>query len=820
MRILTLLGLCILSASPLLAQQAGALDPYFNGGDLGHGIGDGADAVVYAVHVQPDGKVLFGGPFLKYNYVNRQGIARANADGTLDSSFDPGSGAYGWVLAITSQPDGKILIGGTFTSYDGEPIKRIARLNADGSRDTGFNVGTGANGSINAIAVQADGKVLIGGDFSLYNDIPCVRIARLNTDGSLDTGFNTGTGITGSVKAIAVQDDGAIILAGGISMYDGDTCTSIFRVSNTGVLDPSFDPGSGPTGGSVNRVVIQPDQRILLAGQFDHFNGAAHEPVARLSTDGSLDPTFVPADIYGNWLTGLGLRPDGKIMVGGPFYQVNGVDHRSVIRLNADGSLDPSFNTGSGAASAARNLAVYPDGQTIVTGDFEAFNARPQGYASRLNEDGSVDLDFNPQTGLNAAAVKVLFDAQGRIIVVGRFGGYNAQLHPHIARLLADGSADPTFDATGLDVNGYLSDAFVQPDGRIGICGFGMNFTGGSDVSTSRLNEDGSQDQSFDPHGVDGVSHMALQPDGRIVLAGAIYAFDNVQVPNIIRVNADGSLDDTFDAGTGPDYGVNDIALQADGKVLMVGSFDTINGIARHDVARLNADGSVDTSFDAGTGCSCYLQDVSLQADGKVLVAGSFSSFNGVQRRHVVRLNTDGSVDTGFNSSVGANAQVYAVTEDPQGRILIGGSFDTYGGVARPGIARLNADGSLDASFDPGAGCDYEPSCFAVQPDEMIIVGGNFTSYDGIGRNRIARIFGAPSTSSPEAASPDALRAWPNPVLDVLNLSGRVDAVILDAQGRPVRTVAKRAAVPLEGLAPGVYMLRSTDGRSVRFVKD
>ena len=127
------------------------------------GFNPSANGSVYAIAQQDDGKVLIGGTFTTVNGTARNGIARLNADGSLDTSFDPGTGADNFVQALAQQADGKVLIGGSFNDINGTARNGIARLNADGSLDTGFDPGTGANNIVFALAQQADGKVMIGG---------------------------------------------------------------------------------------------------------------------------------------------------------------------------------------------------------------------------------------------------------------------------------------------------------------------------------------------------------------------------------------------------------------------------------------------------------------------------------------------------------------------------------------------------------------------------------------------------------------------------------------------------------------------------------
>ncbi|MBK6541205.1 MAG: delta-60 repeat domain-containing protein [Flavobacteriales bacterium] len=209
-----LLCAVLICAAKALWAQDGAIDPTFNPGDIGFGSGDGAVPGVWSTTLQSDGKVIVGGDFVKYNSVNNSNrirVARLSPDGVLDTGFTPGAGADAVVRTTAMQSDGKIIIGGSFTSYDGIGRNSIARLNADGSLDIGFNPGTGANNPVHSITLQPDGKIIIGGDFTNYNGTGRNRVARLNTDGSLDTGFNPGIGANSTVYSTLLQADGKII---------------------------------------------------------------------------------------------------------------------------------------------------------------------------------------------------------------------------------------------------------------------------------------------------------------------------------------------------------------------------------------------------------------------------------------------------------------------------------------------------------------------------------------------------------------------------------------------------------------------------------
>lgn len=368
------------------SDSAGKLDVAFS-------LGAGANDTVYAVAPQADGKVLIGGLFTTmYNGTAINRIARLNSDGSLDTGFNPGTGANNTVLAIVPQTDGKVLIGGYFTMYNGTTINRIARLNSDGSLDASFNPGTGGNsGSVNTIALQADGKVLIGGAFTSYNGTASKYVARLNSDGSLDTSFNVGTGASSTVKAIALQADGKVLIGGEFYSYNGTTRYRVARLNSDGSLDSSFNTSVG-VDSYVYSMALQADGKVLIGGIFITHNGTARNRIARLNSDGSLDASFNPGTGANNTVNTITLQADGKVLIGGLFTTYNDTTSKRVARLNSDGSLDIGFNSGSGASSDVQFMAQQADGKVLIGGNFTMYNGTTINRIARIHT-GDADND-------------------------------------------------------------------------------------------------------------------------------------------------------------------------------------------------------------------------------------------------------------------------------------------------------------------------------------------------------------------------------------------------------------------------------------------
>jgi uncharacterized delta-60 repeat protein len=384
-----MIGFCFLGT--VSYGQEGGLDPSYAVGL------SGVDSTLQVMARQSDGRVVIGGDFITVNGVNRFRIARLNANGSLDTSFGAGqTGADDFVNVMAIQPDGRILIGGNFTTVNNVGRRFVARLNANGSLDTTFGANLPfLNNRVFSMALQSDGKILIGGTFNTVNNVAPGGIIRLNSDGTLDTTFDAGLnlGTFSGTFAIAVQSDGRILIGGEFTGVNGVTRGSLARLNADGSVDTTFGNGIAVAGNrfpDVSDIVIQPDGRILVAGGFTSVNGVARSAIARLNSNGTLDTTF------GNGLSGvsgtvekIARRSDGQIFIVGDFSAVNGVFRGCIARLNADGSTDLAFGQGlSGTTGRINDVLIQPtDGRVLIGGIFIQFNGVARGRITRLIAD-------------------------------------------------------------------------------------------------------------------------------------------------------------------------------------------------------------------------------------------------------------------------------------------------------------------------------------------------------------------------------------------------------------------------------------------------
>lgn len=246
---------------------------------------------------ETNNKAYISGWFTSIQGVSAQRITRLNLSTmTIDTSFNTTTGFVNTedVQMMVLQPNGKLIVGGAFTSYKGGTYNRIIRLNSDGSVDTSFNTGSGFNSRVyrNCIALQSDGKVIVGGDFITYNGVSKSKIVRLNSDGSNDQNFSIGTGFNAEVMSIKLLSDGKILVAGTFTTYNGVTSNRIVRLNSNGTKDTTFNSGGVGPNNSVSSIHVQSDGKILVGGIFTTYNGITANQLCRLNSDGTLDNTF------------------------------------------------------------------------------------------------------------------------------------------------------------------------------------------------------------------------------------------------------------------------------------------------------------------------------------------------------------------------------------------------------------------------------------------------------------------------------------------------------------------------------------------------
>lgn len=421
---------------------------------------------------------VFQGPFF-----------RVNGPIAIDSSFQSVPGAEGYISCIAFVPGGKYLLGGSFDDYGNSGLADgyhgLARINADGSLDRSFKIGKGVQGSVNAIAIQAGGDYIIGGSFNNYKERfkpnRIANIMRIHPDGSIDsTVITTQIGnqdtipalnayFDGSISSILqTPDSGKLVVIGAFKYFmtkdftastadslrdsirvDSIRMEGIARLNEDGSFDSSFNynhtthSSFAGANGPILDAAIQNDGKIIIVGQFTKYHDQPANRIARLNKDGSLDPTFNPGSGSDDGILSVDILDDGRYLIAGWFNNFNGIESNKIAILKHDGSLDNSFSVGKGQ-TAGPNSAIYKaaalkNNKILVAGSFDHFSGIKRDGTVILDMDGTVSTTFNnlgalEPTGLYISQILNVPNANATILV-GGFTKYDLQFVNGIVKL-------------------------------------------------------------------------------------------------------------------------------------------------------------------------------------------------------------------------------------------------------------------------------------------------------------------------------------------------------------------------------------------------
>jgi uncharacterized delta-60 repeat protein len=390
-----------------LAAQPGTQESTYPGGV-------GPNGQVYAMAVDPDNKVVIAGNFGAYNGTTRLRVARVNTDGSNDVNFTPGTGANALIWDVKRTSGGQYYIAGNFTTFSGSTRTRVARLNSNGALDANFDPGIGPNAQVRSVATQSSGKLIIAGDFLSFAGNTSVKyIARLNTDGSLDNTFLGSNSFNNVIRSVVIQPDDKIIVVGQFTGYNGSNFKYIVRMNADGSLDNSFAVGTG-FNDYTQSLALQPDGRVLVGGVFTAFNGAANvrRRIARLTSTGGLDGTFDAGLGVTDWVYGIKVQPDGKVLISGDFTTAAGNTVGRIARLNANGIYDASFSGGTGASTTVRGIEIINQ-RILIIGDYLTYNGTSKRYLTRLYGDNSATVGGLLASYCTSATVSIPYTASG-----------------------------------------------------------------------------------------------------------------------------------------------------------------------------------------------------------------------------------------------------------------------------------------------------------------------------------------------------------------------------------------------------------------------
>jgi uncharacterized delta-60 repeat protein len=449
----------------------------------------------------------------------------------------------------------------------------------------------------------------------------------------------------------------------------------------------------------------------------------------------------------------------------------------------------------------------------------------------KLFSQNQTDKDFYFSANVNPNfqhSVYCFNQQSNNKIIVGSVSSANYAVDnsKYIRRINLDGTPDNSF--TPPIMIGNTERIFVQTDDKLIIGTTHLYGVGGNQKDIMRLNSNGTIDQQFQNNlnyitGNIGGKGIAIQNDNKILASGFCSTVDNINIKGLIRLNSNGLRDISFNLqGNGyyPSAPLKILQLQ-NGKILTSGRFSSYNNISYNGLVRLNSDGSLDNTFTIGTGFqNSLVNSFGIQSDGKIIVVGGFTSFNGYAKRYLIRLNTDGTIDNTFLVSNLINNSVDDILILPDDKILVIGIFSKK-------LVKLNANGSTDSSFDVGIGFNSASRIIGLykQTDNQFLIGGTFNQYQSTTSNGILRLLGN-SVLDIESFNSNIINIYPNPVketINILNIS-TMDFKIYDLLGKLVlQGISNDNQINVSDLEKGIYILQlKKDGEILKqkFIKE
>ncbi len=716
-------------------------DASFNTSDtLNHGIAHTFGFSLADFTSLSDGKILVSGGIDQYHNRNVNGLIRLNEDGSIDDTFISISASEFpdvYISKILVQPDNKIIAFGNITDNAG--VNRYAlRFQEDGTLDNSFNTNFVFDRAItNDMDMQSDGKIIIAGNF--YDGVNYQGLIRLNEDGSLDNTFEQG--ISSRIEDIAIDVNDKIVVGGNFNNYNGVSCSqNIVRLNSDGSLDTSFNNGNIGFNSFVYAIEIQNDNKIVVGGDFDTYNSIQANKIIRLNTDGSLDNSFNNSVTDIEEIQEITIQANGKILVI-ERKNLSGIgqnDPSQIIRFNSNGSIDNSFST-TGWYSMADRL------QPLNSGKLLFISTRPGCSIERLDNNGVRDDSFGVFYGFDNYVTETKKTIDNKLFVLGAFGKYNNKRAYAIAKLNTNGTLDTTFSFTDNVDYSKIRSIAPQSDGKLLVGGrFSYSSNGLSRRRLLRLNQNGTIDLNFntnsilsDPsNGVGVIDVIKVQEDDKIIIAGD-FPMSLINSYGFIRLNSDGSIDNSFTT-TGINNGgrIYAVELCPDGKIILMGDFNTYNGINVNNVVRVLPNGNIDPTFNSGLNITYWFKSYT-QSNGDILVAGGTAT-----ESKLYKMNSQGVVDTSFDIEVTTNtgnAYIRDFVVQSNGQIVVVGAFEQINGFSTK-IAKINPDGTVNTGFYSNNNIDGAIRNVILESNNSLIITGSFMNYDGMSRNRIAKI--------------------------------------------------------------------------------
>lgn len=701
---------------------------------------------VYAVTALADGSVVVGGSFTSvYDPITQLSFARRNLakflpSGGLDFAWDPSPN--GTVSALASDGAGAVYVGGTFTSIGGLARSNLAKIpgSGPGAADAAWN--PSPNIDVLALALGPSSLLYVGGDFSAIGGQNLSRLARISTAGAGAADAAWAPQPDNNIEAIAVDPNGDVYVGGFFSTIGGQSRSRIAKVSGSGagLADASWNPGP------VVRVyaLAANATSVYVGGDFGSIGGQTRLRLAKLSTGGTgaADPAWDPG--ANQRIRAIVIDPGGWLYVGGDFTILGGQPTNYLAKLTSSGiaTVDTTWNPSPN--NVVLSLALDPAGRLCAGGVFGVVGGQLAMGIARVTSTGSVvSAPFAQVQGQVNAIAR---GPDGSHYVGGAFGRADLYVRRNILKLRNDGTIDPNWSPAVS--GGAVKSITVAPDGSVFAAGGFQSAGGQSRYLVAKMSDSGAGtvDPTWNPNLGGGftpvVNALALDSLGALYLGGDFSTVGGVTMRNVAKVSSAGSglLDPSWNAAT--DNTVTAVGVDAAGDVYLGGFFATVKGVPRSGLAKVGGSGSgtVDASWDPAPNSivSAFAFDA-----GNVYVGGGFGLIGGLTRTRLAKVSVaNGAVDPVWDAAAASgNWSIEALALDsPSGSLFASGGFATIAGSPRSGIAKLATQGTgqLDEAWNPSP--NGPVLALNREPGGTIYVGGSFSTIGGNPRSGIAAL--------------------------------------------------------------------------------
>jgi uncharacterized delta-60 repeat protein len=564
--------------------------------------------------------------------------------------------------------DGKIYVAGFNFFYEGTFAKKLVRIFPDGSLDKSFTCKIADHAEIDHLDVKSNGNIITEGIYS---------ICELDQQGNVIHNIDTTYGFT----CIKVQDDDKILVGGTNTQFG----LNFFRLNADFTMDTAFN-NKVSANGYVRDIEIY-NNKIYVVGGFSEFNGTEKNNIVRLTMDGTIDNTFDVGSGTSNSIGSITLQPDGRILLGNTYtYSFNGETFMSgsgLLRLNTDGSCDNTFIAKYTSDQPCGNIVIQNDTLILLSAQTKDISTENNVAIFCLKMDGSIDSSFNPIEFCKYSIPEIALTNDSLL-----FAGHSCLGSEFgLSKASPKGVIDDSFSPEIWNIGSISS--IAMNDTSFYVSGYFKKLNDHLTTGLAKLNFDGSVDNSFTYNtDLEGVDKVEILVDGDLLITSDT---------NFIRINPDGSIDPSFHFNTFEDlYKVAKYEELPDGKI-MVSGFNNFY--------RLNTNGTRDMSYHNGTGtggANSTAQDFDFQSTGKLIYGAAFDSYNGTPVDLIMRIDTNGYLDTTFQANANPGPDDFGITNVvvlPNDEIIVGAFLNNFNGNSVKNVFKLGPDGAFDETF-------------------------------------------------------------------------------------------------------------------------